>query len=110
MWIGALVLGVGLLVGFVPTSTRGVSCGSAFVGSDAAAVADFGNTLVGGTLSPDGDLMAMENACSDRRSVLRIPALALLVIGAGVYFIGLTNAPTSAVVVSQPTNTSPGPG
>lgn len=66
----------GLVVGFVPISSGLVSCGTAFVATDDAQVADLGSTLGGSTGLTDhtGD-------CASKRGLLRIPAIALLVLG-----------------------------
>lgn len=80
-WIGGALLLAGVVVGFLPTSAGGASCGSAFLPSSAARVADFRDALTGAT----GDRAA---TCVDRRSLLRVPAVALLVIGGGLGLAG----------------------
>ena len=82
-WAGLAVLVVGLLIGFLPTSAGGVSCGSAFVASTAAREADFADALAGGDAIAD-----RVNTCQDRRGLLRIPAAAFIVVGAGLGFAG----------------------
>jgi hypothetical protein len=82
-WAGLAVLVVGLLIGFLPTSTGGASCGSAFVASTAAREADFADALAGGDAIAD-----RVNTCEDRRALLRIPAVALIAVGAGLGFAG----------------------
>jgi hypothetical protein len=78
MLIGGVLLGVGLLLGFIPVSASGSSCGSAFVASNEGAVNDYATLLAGGSLS---DATARAD-CEDARSMMRAPALALAVPGA----------------------------
>ncbi len=73
-FIAALVLAVGAVAGFVPVSSQGANCGSAFVKSDDAYGADLGAALLGET----GDA---SQGCTDLRSLVRIPAVAFLVAG-----------------------------
>lgn len=78
--IGALAAGLilaGLVVGFAPINSGLVSCGSAFIGTNDAQVSDLSSTLGGSTGLTDhmGD-------CASKRGMLRIPAIALLVLGA----------------------------
>jgi hypothetical protein len=68
------LLAAGLVAGFVPVSASGVSCGSAFHGSDASAVSDYSSALMG----LDG---GASGACSSARSTPRVLAWVLLVPG-----------------------------
>jgi hypothetical protein len=79
--IAAILLGVGALVGFIPVTSQGVNCGSALVESSAARVADYANAF-------GGRLTGHAASCKDLRSILRIPAIILLVGGG----IGLLSA------------------
>ena len=74
--VGVCLLVVGLVVGLVPVSSGGVSCGSAFVGSNEAYVRDLTSTL-----DSDGVSTNLAGDCGSLRSVLRIPAVALLALG-----------------------------
>jgi hypothetical protein len=81
--IGGVMLAVGLTIGFVPVSASGASCGSAFVASDSAAVADYMSVLRG-----QGMGQAVDD-CASSRSSWRLVALALLIPGALVGGAGL---------------------
>jgi hypothetical protein len=87
-WLSAIVLIVGFFVGFLPTSSGGVACGSAFIESDEAEVADIRDAIradqLGTTLDTVG---AKAAACEDRRSLLRVPAIALMVLGGGGFLL-----------------------
>ncbi|MGR6922571.1 hypothetical protein ACU635_50670 [[Actinomadura] parvosata] len=87
--VGLVVLVLGLVVGVLPVSARGTSCGAAFFPSDDARVADLTSALIadsrGATLD---DLSPTENACRDLHSLVRIPAVGLLVVGAGLLVAG----------------------
>ncbi|MGW5259725.1 hypothetical protein ACWEQG_02040 [Microbispora sp. NPDC004025] len=78
-WIGALVLVAGLLVGFIPVSSSGVTCGSAFVESREAFVHDL-------TESMFNRVSSVAQACEDLRSLVRIPAIVLVVIAVILLF------------------------
>ena len=87
--VGGVLLGIGLVLGFVPVSAGGASCGSAFVASDAAQVSDYATVLSGGSL---GDAHAAGD-CSASRSTWRVLSLALsvpglLVLGGGAVVLG----------------------
>lgn len=87
IWVGIVLLAAGLITGFVPVSTHGASCGSAFHGSRDATVADYSRAIEwdqrGLGVPADGSLSAVSDACDSLRSVVRIPALVLTVIGGG---------------------------
>ena len=70
----------GLLVGLMPVKAGGVSCGGGLWSSGAARDADLRGSFSGG-----GGVGA---ACADRRSVVRLVAVPLLVVGAGVGGVG----------------------
>jgi hypothetical protein len=76
---GLCLLAGGVLLGFLPVSSSGVNCGSAFVASDDPFVTEL-RKLLGG-FGPDGDVQA---ACDSLRQTMRISALVLLVVGAGL--------------------------
>lgn len=76
-WVGAALFAVGLLVGFIPTSAGGASCGSAFIATDDAFGADLYGSMTGGSV--DHQVL-----CSDRRSLLRVPAIGLILVGGGL--------------------------
>lgn len=93
--LGLALLAGGLLLGFLPHSAPGaygslVACGSAFRGSDDAAVDDIQSTLQGGpaSLGPS-PLGSASSACSAARSNARAPAVVLLVLAAGLVLAGL---------------------
>jgi hypothetical protein len=85
----ALTLAGGLL-GFLPRSAGGVSCGSAFVGSRAPAVADLTAAIEADSLGVAlGDRIGeYATRCADRRSSARILAVVPLALG-GVLLAGL---------------------
>lgn len=76
----ALVI-AGTVLGFLPRTAAGASCGSAFLGSGEAAVTD----LIGETSGAAA-------ACGDARSTTRLPALILLPVGA-VLLVGSAAGP-----------------
>lgn len=84
-WIAAALLLATVIVGFAPVRAEGVNCGSAFHGTDDAAVADLGSTL-SGSLGPATNT---QGACDSLRSIIRIPALLLLT---GAVISGITSA------------------
>ncbi len=73
-WIAFLVIGAGLAAGLMPVSSQGENCGSAFIESRDASVADLAEALMG----RDSDAA---ETCEDLRGILRIPAIILLGIG-----------------------------
>jgi hypothetical protein len=83
MLLGGVMLLAGLVLGLVPLSAGGVSCGSAFEASDDAEVADLGGSY------PDvlEGRSPHEDACDDRRSIFQPIALTLLIVG-GVALVG----------------------
>lgn len=84
MVLGGTLLAIGLVLGFMPVSSEGTSCGTAFTGaSDDAYVADLGSTLVGSAGVTD-----VVGSCSDALSGRRAPALALAVPGALLAVVG----------------------
>ncbi|WP_157253216.1 hypothetical protein [Nonomuraea typhae] len=89
MIVAVVLLGVGAIVGFVPVSSQGVNCGSAFVESRDARVNDLTNAL----LSENGQsLSGRVNAaagCSDLRNLLRIPGFILVGAGVVAFFAGV---------------------
>lgn len=79
---GALLLGVGLLIGFLPVHAAGVSCGSAFVKTDNAFVVDLAKAVRADRLGTDLDNpVGTQAACSDARSGRLVPTVVLLVLG-----------------------------
>ena len=76
--IGAALLLVGLVVGLMPVSRGGVSCGSAYHASGDANVSDLASTLGGGAVTNTAD------DCDSLRSILRIPSVVLL-LGGGIF-------------------------
>ncbi|MFI6296863.1 hypothetical protein ACIBEJ_35100 [Nonomuraea sp. NPDC050790] len=89
MIIAAVLLGVGAIVGFIPVSSQGVNCGSAFVASRDARVNDLTNALLqDGGQSLVGRVNA-EAGCSDLRSILRIPGFILVGGGVVMFFAGV---------------------
>ncbi|GAB3404445.1 hypothetical protein [Flindersiella endophytica] len=104
--IGAVLLFVGLLVGLIPVSAEGVNCGSAFAESRDPAVADLASTLSG-----MGPVTNTEGACESLRSVVRIPAIALIMLGAigtiaGVSMYMSATAPAAAARARRPKPTT----
>lgn len=77
--LAAVLIGVGALVGFIPVTSQGTSCGSAFVQSGDASVSDMAEALSGRSSDT-------RSTCTDLRSLVRIPALILL-IGGGVVLV-----------------------
>jgi hypothetical protein len=64
LWVGLVTLGAGVLVGLLPLASQGESCGSAF---------HAGNPFL--TAAP---------TCDDLRSLVRVPGIVLVVLGAGL--------------------------
>lgn len=79
--IGGVILLAGVVLGFVPMTAHGVSCGSALKGNSAARVSD----LVDSFSSVDG---GAEAACDDKRSTYRPIVWTLIVAGGALVFIG----------------------
>lgn len=77
--VGAGVLLVGLVIGLVPLSAEGANCGSALRASDDAFVSDLVGTMSGG-FGTEGAAAA----CDSLRSIVRIPVIALMLIGGGL--------------------------
>jgi hypothetical protein len=75
--IAAALIGVGALVGFIPVTSQGASCGSAFVQDNGASVLDL-------TEAMRGRSSGARATCTDMRSLIRIPALVFIVGGAAV--------------------------
>lgn len=76
--IAFIVLGAGALTGFIPVSSQGANCGSAFVESRDASVSDLTDAFMG----QSGNAA---ETCKDLRSIVRIPALVLLGVGLVVW-------------------------
>lgn len=75
--IAAGLLLAGLAIGLIPVSSSGVNCGSAFIASDDAHVADLVGTMSGG-LGTQGAAAS----CDSLRSLVAIPAWVFLGLGA----------------------------
>jgi len=65
-WAAAGLLAAGLVVGFVPVSSQGVSCGSPYAPASAS------------------DIDAQQGYCDEVLSLVRAPALALTITGGAV--------------------------
>jgi len=74
--LGALLFGVGVILGFTPMSQSGSNCGSAFSPSNDALASDYTAVLMG-QANPDAS-----GRCSDATSSRRGIALALTIPGA----------------------------
>ena len=81
--LGALLLGVGLILGLTPMSQSGSNCGSAFSPSNDALASDYA-AVYGGQANPDAS-----GRCSDATSSRRGIALALTIPGALLAIGGL---------------------
>lgn len=85
--LGGVLLGVGLLLGFLPISAMGTNCGSAFVEDRVSPLSEeLLDSMVGRGSSRDYT-GACQDAISGRRAValaVGIPGLVLLVIGANM--------------------------
>lgn len=68
-WTGTATLAAGLIIGFAPVSSHGSSCGSPYL----AATSD--------TASPEAQAL---DYCDEVRSLARVPAIALTIIGGGI--------------------------
>lgn len=82
--LGVLLLAAGLAVGLTSASAHGTSCGSVFVSSNRADVADYANAFGGIRTDLAGQCA---DTLSGRRSVtlaLLIPGVIALVAGAGM--------------------------
>jgi hypothetical protein len=86
--VGLALVAGGLLLGFLPRSVSGVSCGSPFIASKAPFVADLSDALFG----RDRDIAGR---CADARSAGQVPAILLLVVG-GVLSLGTLYVEASA--------------
>ncbi|GAA0853497.1 hypothetical protein GCM10009525_83330 [Streptosporangium amethystogenes subsp. fukuiense] len=73
--IAAALIGAGAFAGFIPVTSQGANCGSAFVESDNAFVSDLTDSMFG--RSSDA-----QSTCRDLRGILKIPAFILLGGGA----------------------------
>lgn len=86
--LAAVLFGLGVVVGLVPVSAGGTSCGAGFWPSDDARVQDFTNAMIadsqGTSMQDFGGIGGAAAACTDLLSVVRIPAFALIVVSAGV--------------------------
>jgi len=78
--LGVVALIAGAVIGFLPIKVDGVKCGSAFISSDDAHVAALSDAMSGGQIGS----ASAEGDCDSKRSDWRIPAIALLVVGAGL--------------------------
>lgn len=83
---GTLAL-IGLLLGFLPISYDGSSCGFAFGSRDAAWTEALTRSMTG------GDGIAFDAGCTDARSGRRTIALVLLIPGALLATIGAVMSP-----------------
>jgi len=81
--LGALIFGVGLILGLAPMSQSGAGCGSAFSPSNDAQVFDY-TTVLSGHASSDA-----VGQCKDALSSQRGIALALIIPGALLALGGL---------------------
>src|SRR6266568_2662789 len=81
--VGLALLAAGLLWGFLPRSAGGVGCGSAFVGSRAAEMADLTGAIDADTtgMPMDRSVGYYADRCADVRSAGRIPAILLIAAG-----------------------------
>lgn len=80
-----VLLAIGALVGFIPVSSTGVNCGSAFAKSGDAFSADYNRASMADSAGVRLDsLSATEDACGSLRSLVRIPAIVLLAGGVAV--------------------------
>jgi hypothetical protein len=82
---GLVVLLAGLGLGFVPQSANGINCGSTFVASDDARVADLARTLGGAPADGLEGPRPYENACIDRRGGYWPIAWVLLLVGGALF-------------------------
>jgi hypothetical protein len=80
--VGAVLLVAGFLVGFIPVSSGGVNCGSAFAASDEADIADMVNAM-------NGQVSGIAAQCESLRSIVAIPSWVLLGIGALLLLLSL---------------------
>lgn len=83
--IGAALFVAGLIIGLVPVSSSGTNCGSVFVASDDAEVHDVVDAMRGG----DGfRIGGVAGACDDQRALIRVPTIALMVVGGALALVG----------------------
>jgi hypothetical protein len=85
--IGAVMLVAGLIVGFIPVSSGGSGCGSAFAASSDAHVSDLVNAMSGRESS-------IREQCDSLRSIIAIPAWVLLGLGGLMLMLSLVWAGT----------------
>lgn len=79
--VGSVLLGVGLLLGFMPVTAEGFDCGSGFSASEKTGAEDYFRIL-SGTGRP-----TLSASCEDARSGRRSVALSLAIPG-GVLLLG----------------------
>lgn len=89
--VGAALMVVGVVVGFVPVSAEGASCGFAFIGSSQPTRAGFASRT---TLHARADATPPEGACLSRLSDRRVLSLELAIGGllvlSGAVVLGLS--------------------
>lgn len=79
--VSGLLILAGAIVGFVPVSSQGANCGSAFVKSNDAFVSDLTNSMTGyGSINAD-------DSCDSLRHIIMIPSIVLLAIGLVLMFV-----------------------
>lgn len=89
--LGFALFAGGLVLGFIPKTADGISCGSAFKASTDAAVADYGSTLTGSYTDPPLS-GSYARDCADTRTAAKAPAVTLLVIGGALIAAGAVTA------------------
>lgn len=81
--VAALVLAVGLVVGFLPYSANAAPCGSPFVPTSDPFEADLQDTWADAAdIAAAADVGSHQDACADRRTARRAAAIAFVGIGA----------------------------
>lgn len=93
---GLALAAAGLVLGLIPQSTAGVSCGSAFHRTDKAETADLTAAILADNGGPQPG-PSVADRCDDATTSRRIPAIVLLVVGgvlaAGAGLAGTVGAP-----------------
>lgn len=95
-WLGLVIAALGLGLGFLPMSSSGVSCGSAFAGGGDALGEDYFNATYRG-LTTD-----FSGACSDTLQTWRIVAIALIVLGLAIAVVLITRKSPEPQQAEQP--------
>lgn len=91
--VGGTLVGAALVVGLAPLHYQGVSCGTAWHGTNAAETEDFTRSMTGQS-NEAGSLFPVRDGCQAARQPLAVGGGALLVLGVGTLIAGAVAKPT----------------